>query len=88
MTSSETPPLSPQSSYPTLVGVIGIYIYISEVGGLRPTGKSFRFVRACAAVRKVRTDLKNDPDPFSLFPFGGVCFPFSSVRSGVPFPLR
>ena len=24
------------------------YIYISEVGGLRPTGKTFRFVRACA----------------------------------------
>ena len=23
-------------------------MYISEVGGLRPTGKSFRFVRACA----------------------------------------
>ena len=22
--------------------------YLSEVGGLRPTGKSFRFVRACA----------------------------------------
>ena len=23
-------------------------IHTSEVGGLRPTGKSFRFVRACA----------------------------------------
>ena len=25
-----------------------IYIYVSEVGGLRPNGKSLRFVRACA----------------------------------------
>ena len=49
---------------------IGIYIYISEVWGLRPTGKSFCFVRACAAVCKVRMDLKNDLHPFSLFHFG------------------
>jgi len=26
---------------------ICVYIYISEVGGVSPTGKSFLFVRAC-----------------------------------------
>ena len=43
---------------------------ISEVGGLRPTGKSFRFVRACAQLY-VRSEWisKMIPDPFSLFPF-------------------
>ena len=51
-----------------------MYVCMSEVGGLRPTGKSFRFVsfvRARAAVCKVRMDLQIDPPPaFSLFPFG------------------
>ena len=49
-----------------------VYIYVSDVWGLRPTGKLFPFVsfaRARAAVCKVRMDLKNDTYPFSLFPF-------------------
>ena len=38
---------------------------------MRPTGKSFHFISFVrAAVCKVRMDLKNDPDPFSLSPFG------------------
>ena len=39
----------------------------SEVGGLRPTGESFRFARAFTAVCKVRMDLKIDRP--CLFPF-------------------
>ena len=46
-----------------------MYICTSEVVGLRPTGKSCRFVRACAAVCKVKMDLINDAHSFSLFPF-------------------
>ena len=53
---------------------------ISEVGGLRPTGKSFlSFVRARAAVCKVRINLKNDSRP--LFPLS------FSPRDFFPFPV-
>ena len=41
------PSPTPQTSYPTSVGLIGYkHICLSEVGGCS-TGKSFRFVRAC-----------------------------------------
>ena len=54
----------------------------SEVGGVSPTGKSFRVVRAC--VRSgclVRSGVQMVVwrFPFSLFPPAG--FPFSLVRS-------
>ena len=50
-------------------------LYVSEVGGLRPTGKSFRFVRACAQLY-VRSEWisKIIPHPFSLLPFGPEMF--------------
>ena len=56
----------------------------SEVGGVSPTGKSFRFVRACARSGcKVRMDLKSDPSafPFSLLVPGGLLslFPCASM---------
>ena len=37
-----------EASEPDWHAAIYIYIYLSEVGGVSPTGKSFRFVRACA----------------------------------------
>ena len=52
-----------------------IYIYISEVGGESKPGNRFvSFVRALAAVCKVRMDLKNDSLPF----------PFSLLAGGIP----
>ena len=60
---------------------IYIYIFTYRRLGLVQPGNSFvSFVRARAAVCKVRMDLKNDPDPFSLFPFGPDMDSF-------PFPL-
>ena len=62
-----------------------IYIYISEVGGVSPTGKSFRFV-SCVRARggcRVRSGQKDkvlrDRFPFSLFP--PAAFPFSLSSS-------
>ena len=53
------------------ISILIISIYISEVGGWVQLGNRFvSFVRARAAVCKVRMDLKSDPHPFSLFPFG------------------
>ena len=62
--------------------------YIWEVGGLDQPGNRFvSFVRARAAVCKVRMDLENDSPafPFSLFTL--MFLPFFLKRSSVPFPL-
>ena len=69
------------------------WMYISEVGGVSPTGKSFRVVpcvRAC--VRAVWMPSENQikfpvgPLPFSLLAAGGL--PFSLLwREVFPFPL-
>ena len=85
VSSSETPPPSAQSSYPTLVGLIGI----SEVGGVSQLGNRFvSFVRARAAVCKVRMDLQRDSGPFPFSLLAARFLPFSLVRSCVPFPLQ
>ena len=64
-------------------------VYISEVWGLVQPGNRFvSFVRARAAVCKVRMDLKSDPIPFPFFLLAVRFLPFSLERSGVTFPLR
>ena len=66
-----------------------IYHMISEVGGVSPTGKSFRVVRACArsgCLVRTRQNVDREPFPFSLFAPAGV--PFSLLgMGGVPFSL-
>ena len=91
------PPPSPQSSYPTLVGFIGIYIYISEVGGLARQAPRNREIVSCRAVRayvRARGAWSSEISgkswvvlfPFSLMP--RPAFPFSLLsRRFFPFPL-
>ena len=59
---------------------------MSGVGGVSPTGKSFRFVscvRARGVVCKVGFGKKRDPGPLSLFPFGLAAFSlFPIEKSG------
>ena len=63
----------------TSLGKRNIYIYIYIGGwGVRPTGKSFRFVTCVrAAGSKVGTRLKCPPAafPFSLLPWEAFPFP-------------
>ena len=85
-TVSDSPPAS--RSWLAAYATKGMILTESEVGGVRPTGKSFRFVRTCvrAAQSLVKSGKKvrRVPFPFSLlwcrsfpFPFGGSTFPFS-----------
>ena len=69
--------------------ILDVYRYISEVGGVSQLGNRFvSFVRARAAVCKVRMDLQRDSRPFPFSLLAPRVLPFSLVRSCVPFPLR
>ena len=68
---------------------LSLYIYIfGRLGGLVQPGNRFvSFVRACAAVCKVRFDLKKSLPCFSLFPFRtGISRLFPLWDQVFPFP--
>ena len=93
----ESLPPSPQSSYPTLVGFIGIYIY-RRLGGNREI-VSCRAVRAYVRARgawssEISGKSSDVPFPFSLlsrrpfpFPFCRASFSLFPYEHIFPFPL-
>ena len=84
--SLKPPPPPPQTSYPASAGFIGIiyiYILVSEVGGVSPTRKSFRFIRACVRARGLVVRWKrraNERNPLSLFLLLPPRFPLFPFR--------
>ena len=69
--------------------------HTSEVGGVSPTGKSFRVVRACAwfgCLVRSGPEIACAPFPFSLFPQEAFPFPFHlpppNLLSSFSWPYR